>query len=110
LVEGTEVTNEIPLDSPEISSQQYKEARAEGKTTVDAAELDDSPKITGDETSKEFKEKRQEQLDRKTGFPRGGGFEKRIHKLTREKAELQERLARYESANGNGEGLAHFIS
>jgi hypothetical protein len=108
LVEATQV-NEIPIDDPSVSSAQFKEARADGKLTVDPSEAEQAPKITGDETSKEYKEKRQEQQEKKP--PSKWSFDKRIGRLVkqaaieRERAEAAERrLAEYESQQANRNG------
>lgn len=99
MADGTETT-QVSLDSPLVSMQQYKAARESGATTtIEKSQLENvtPPEVTGEEESKDYKEKRQEQQ----GKNRGGGFQKRIDRLVKEKALLQERLARYESANGN---------
>jgi hypothetical protein len=101
-----EETKTIPLDTVDMPT--YKAAREAGNVeTVSVEDAEDArpPEITGKEEMKEFKEKRDHQKS-------GGGWQKRIDRLTKEKSvleegqkQLREELARYKaSEHSNGAG------
>ena len=99
---------QVRIDS--LPLEQFKAAREAGATTTIAkSEVEDStpPKITSDDTMKEFKEKREEQQQ----GHRNRGAEKRIERLLKDRgaaraeaASLKERLARYENGPANSNG------
>jgi len=91
---------QVRLD--ELPQAQYKEARASGATeTISKADLDDaqSPKVTGQEDMKEYKDKREQQQGSK---PSKGGFQKRIDRLIKDNSELREKLLHYGAGRPNG--------
>jgi hypothetical protein len=78
---------------------EYKEAR-DGGATESIAKPDPSdkpPEVDGTEDIEDYKAKRNEQ----EGKGKGGGAQKKIDRLTRERAALRERLARYEAPDGS---------
>jgi len=88
-----------------LDTRAFNAARDAGATTtIEKSALEDQtpPEITGKETQKEYEQKRDEQQ----GRHKGGGFQKKIDKLVKERAELRERLARYEGGPVNGNGAA----
>jgi len=90
---------QVPLG--ELSQSDYKIARAAGATeTIPKTELEDAkpPEVTGKEEMKEYKAKRDEQQSHK---PKGG-FQKRIDRLVKHVATLEEQLASARNGNSNG--------
>src|SRR5438034_9263415 len=93
---------QVPLD--ELSQTDYKAARAAGATeAIPKTELEDTkaPEVTGKEEMDAYKQKREEQ---KNGKPKGG-FQKRIDRLVKHVATLEEQLAR-KNGNENSNGAA----
>jgi hypothetical protein len=92
---------QVPIDT--LPMEQFAAARESGATeTIAKSALEDEtpPKVTGEESPKEYNEKRDEQQDRQQG--RKGGFQKKLDRLVKERAELRQQLAHYEAAYSNG--------
>jgi hypothetical protein len=84
------VTQEVPLE--EVSSADYKKARLEGKSVIEKEPPIEEP------AEKEPEEVEQEEETEVEPKPKakGGGFQKRIEKLTKDKSKAEERAAELE--------------
>jgi hypothetical protein len=84
------VTQEVPLE--EMTQAEYKKARLEGKSVIEKEPSVEEP------AEKEPEEVEQEEETEVEPKPKakGGGFQKRIEKLTKDKSKAEERAAELE--------------
>jgi hypothetical protein len=89
----------LPLD--QVDQKTYNRVRDAGKEEIDDAVEDEMPpELTGEESMESFKKIRDAQTNRKSG----GGIQRRIDRLIKERTELRERLARYETGEKTNSG------